>query len=284
MSLPVRDDEQAIIAIVVLSLDVDFYNPAIPAEFLPDSSRFGYFRDDGIMVWRNVDPDGVIGTRPNAEAARRIVQTKDGEFESLAVDGVRRFFSVSPLPEYGLVAFVGVPSNTVFADARTRAYEAIALACAMIGLLLVLAGFFGRRITRPMSALGRVAKAVRNGDLGARALMQGPEELQTVASEFNRMLAAQQRSDARFRAFLDNSAIVAWIKDEDGRYQFVSDNFLRRFAFHSNQVLGKTDHDFLPTEIAEAYRASDLALLENGMQDEAIWPSVNADGSNSWWR
>lgn len=142
MSLPVRDDEQAIIAIVVLSLDVDFYNPAIPAEFLPDSSRFGYFRDDGIMVWRNVDPDGVIGTRPNAEAARRIVQTKDGEFESLAVDGVRRFFSVSPLPEYGLVAFVGVPSNTVFADARTRAYEAIALACAMIGLLLVLAGFF----------------------------------------------------------------------------------------------------------------------------------------------
>ncbi|PXX37755.1 EAL domain-containing protein [Undibacterium pigrum] len=283
MSLPVRNEEQAIIAVVVLSLDVDFYNPAIPAEFLPESSRFGYFREDGIMVWRNLDPDGVIGTRPNAEAARRIVQTKDGEFESLAVDGVRRFFSVSPLPEYGLVAFVGVPSNTVFADARTRAYEAIALTCAMIGLLLVMASFFGRRITRPMSALGRVAKAVRNGDLGARALMEGPEELQTVASEFNRMLAAQQRSDARFRAFLDNSAIVAWIKDEDGRYQFVSDNFLRRFAFHSNQVLGKTDHDFLPTEIAEAYRASDLALLENGMQDEAIWPSVNADGSNSWW-
>lgn len=283
MSLPVRNEEQAIIALVILSLDVNFYDPAIPAEFLPESSRFGYFRDDGIMVWRNVDPDGVIGTRPNADAARRIVKVKSGEFESRAVDGIVRFFSVAPLTEYGLVAFVGVPSATIFAEARSRAYESIGLSLAMISLLLLVARVIGRWITQPVTALGRVAHAVSHGDLGARAQLQGPAELQAVAFEFNRMLAAQQHSDAQFRAFLDNSAIVAWIKDEDGRYQFVSDNYLRRFAFQADQVLKKTDHDFLPAELADAYRASDLALLNSGGQDEAIWPSVNADGSNSWW-
>ncbi|MBI3726868.1 MAG: EAL domain-containing protein [Burkholderiales bacterium] len=283
MSLPARNEENTIIAVVVLSLDVNFYDPAIPSEFLPESSRFGYFRDDGIMVWRNLDPDHVIGTRPNANAARRIVATRKGEFESLAVDGVTRFFSVMPMPEYGMVAFVGVPVDTIFAQARTRAAEAIALALLMISMLWIVARAFGLRITRPMTALESVARSVQKGDLGARARMEGPGELQAVANEFNRMLAAQQHSDELFRAFLDNSAIVAWIKDEEGRYQFVSDNFLRRFSFQSSQVIGKTDHDILPAGIADSYRNSDLALLASGIQDEAIWPSDNPDKSVNWW-
>ncbi len=283
MSLPVRNQAGQIIAVVVLSLDVIFYDPGIPAESLPDASRFGFFRDDGIMVWRNLDPDQVIGTRPNAEAARRIVATRKGEFESLAVDGVTRFFSVMPMPEYGMIAFVGVPADTIFAQARTRAAEAILLTLVMIGLLWVVARAFGQRITRPMTALERVARAVQRGNLSARASLTGPGELQAVANEFNRMLAAQQHSDELFRAFLDNSAIVAWIKDEDGHYQFVSDNFLRRFSFQASEVIGKTDHDILPPEIADSYRASDLALLATGGQDEAIWPSDNPGESVSWW-
>ncbi|MFZ6745578.1 EAL domain-containing protein [Undibacterium sp. JH2W] len=283
LSLPILDLQEQKIGVVSLSVDVSFFDPAIPSQFLPNSSRYGYFRDDGIMVWRNLDPDGVIGTRPNAQAARRIVELKNGEFESMAVDGVVRFFSVTSLSEHGMVAFVGVPSNTVFSEARSRAIQSIALACLMIVLLLLVALTFGRRITQPMTAMESVARAVQAGDLGARALLQGPVELQAVAREFNRMLAAQQQSDEQFRAFLDNSAIVAWIKDGDGKYVFVSDNFLRRFAFQRNEVIGKTDHDFLPPDIADDYRESDLALLQSGSQNEAIWPSVNSDGSNSWW-
>ncbi|MFZ6873740.1 EAL domain-containing protein [Undibacterium sp. Di27W] len=283
LSLPILDMQQTMVGVVSLSVDVSFFDPAIPAQFLPSSSRYGYFRDDGIMVWRNLDPDSVIGTRPNAQAARQIVELKNGEFESMAVDGVVRFFSVTSLPEHGMVAFVGVPSNTIFSEARSRAIQSIALTSLMIILLLLVALAFGRRITLPMTAMESLARAVRAGDLGARAQLQGPVELQAVAREFNRMLAAQQQSDEQFRAFLDNSAIVAWIKDGDGRYIFVSDNFLRRFAFKLNQVIGKTDHDFLPPDIADDYRESDLALLQSGSQNEAIWPSVNADGSNSWW-
>ena len=283
LSLPVRDEKDNIIAAVILSLDVSFYDPDIPWEVLPESSRYGFFRDDGIMVWRNLDPDNVIGTRPNAEAARRIVALKNGEFESLAVDGVVRFFSVAPLPEYGMVVFVGVAANTIFADARTRTAESIAMVMLMIAILVVVALAFARRISKPMTIMENVARSVQNGDLGARAHIQGPVELMAVANEFNRMLNLQQQSNDQFKAFLNNSAIVAWVKDIDGHYKFVSDNFLLRFAYTLEEVIGKTDHDLWPENIADTYHKNDQLLLTVGVQEEAIWPSSNADGSTSWW-
>ncbi|MBC3920874.1 EAL domain-containing protein [Undibacterium sp. CY18W] len=283
LSLPIWDEQQHIVGVVLMSLDVGFYDPTIPAEFLPESSRYGFFRDDGIMVWRNLDPDKVVGTRPNAEAARRIVAMKSGEFESRAVDGVVRFFSVAPLPEYGMVAFVGVPANTIFAESRARAIQSILLVLLMIALLLLVAFGFARRITKPMTALADVARAVNKGDLGARAQINGPSELLAVAHEFNRMLIAQQHSDEQFRAFLGNSALVAWVKDFNGRYQFVSDNFLRRFNTSMQEVIGKTDHELWPASVADGYHDSDLALLENRQQNEAVWPSTNSDGTISWW-
>lgn len=283
MTVPIWNKAGQIIGVVFLNLDVGFFDPNIPAQFLPDRSRYGFFRDDGIMVWRNHDPDHVIGTRPNADAARHIVETKDGEFESVAVDGVKRFFSVASLPEYGLVGFVGVPVNTVFADANTRTAQSIMIASLMIGMLVIAALAFARRITRPMTALEKISRAVHDGDLGARADIDGPAELMAVAREFNHMLAAHQHSDEQFRAFLDNSAIVAWIKDTAGRYQFVSDNFLRRFALVMENVIGKTDHDLWSPDVADSYQQNDELLLKTGVRDEAIWPSTNLDGSISWW-
>lgn len=129
--------------------------PRSRRNFLPEGSRYGFFRDDGIMVWRNLDPEGVIGKRPDAEAARQIVRIRDGEFESMAVDGVMRFFSVVPMPEVGWVAFVGVPVSVVYAEAHT-------------------------------------ARLVHRGDLGARAIVAGPREVQEVADAFNAMTDSLQ--------------------------------------------------------------------------------------------
>ncbi|MFZ6760477.1 EAL domain-containing protein [Undibacterium sp. Ji50W] len=283
LSLPIWSMEQQIVGVVMLSVDVGFYNPNIPGEFLPESSRYGFFRDDGILIWRNLDPDKIIGTRPTSEAAKHIVALKSGEFESQAVDGVVRFISVVALPEYGMVAFVGVPAHTVFAESRARAVESILLVLLMIALLLLVAFSFSQRITDPMIALADVARAANKGDLGVRARADGPSELLAVAHEFNRMLIAQQHSDEQFRAFLGNSAIVAWVKDFDGRYKFVSDNFLRRFNTSMQEVLGKTDHELWPASVADGYHDNDLLLLESRQHNEAVWPSTNIDGSLSWW-
>ncbi len=208
---------------------------------------------------------------------------RDGEFESLAVDGVTRFFSVVPMPELGWVAFVGVPADSVYTKAREDALRALFTGLAVLLLLVVLAVLLARRITRPIAALQATARAVHEGDLTVRAPLGGPQEVIAVAREFNAMVAMQQRSDEQLRVFLDNSAVIAWLKDELGRYVFVSDNFNKRMGFERDGALGKTDHQLAPADIADRLRENDLRLLSQGGPIEVVEAAVNADGSTSWW-
>jgi PAS domain S-box-containing protein len=94
--------------------------------------------------------------------------------------------------------------------------------------------------------------------------------------------AALRLSQERMRAFLNNKSIVAWMKDEAGRYVFVSDHFRSRFAV-GDQWEGLTDLDLWPRELADQYRQSDLAVLSTGNPLEAVQPSGHPDGSRSWW-
>jgi PAS domain S-box-containing protein len=266
-----------------MPLDLKAYDPNIPVQHLPPESRYGFFSDDGIMIWRNLDPEGVIGTRPNAEAARRIVEIRDGEFESLAIDGVIRFFSVVPMPETGWVAFIGVPATAVYVEARRHAVTLAAIALGAIAVIGALALAIARRIAGPVAELETTARAVHEGNLGVRAAVAGPSEIAEVAREFNAMIEAQQRSHAQLRAFLDNSAVIAWLKDEQGRFIFVSDNFLARFALRREAVIGRTDHDIWPKEQAEEFRRNDEEILAGNADQEVMVAARNPDGGVSWW-
>lgn len=196
LSAPIWNERHDMVGGVQIPLDLNAYDPKIPAQFLPDGSRYGFFTDDGILVWRNLDPEGVIGTRPDAEAARQVVQIRDGEFESLAVDGVTRFFSVVPMPEVGWVAFVGVPATAVYAEATQRATTAAIIAMVVITLLVLLAIAIARRIAEPIVALAITARSVRGGERGARAALTGPIEVAAVAQAFNAMTDSLQAAAA----------------------------------------------------------------------------------------
>jgi len=283
LSAPIRNERGELVGAIHMPLDLKDYDPNIPAQNLPPESRYGFFADDGIMIWRNLDPEGVIGTRPNAEAARRIVEVRDGEFESLAIDGVTRFFSVVPMPDTGWVAFIGVPAASVHAEARRHAIALAAIALGAIALIGALALAIARRIAGPVAELEKTARAVHEGNLGVRAPVAGPSEIAEVAREFNAMIEAQQRSHAQLRAFLDNSAVIAWLKDDRGRFIFVSDNFLARFALRREAVIGRTDHDVWPKEHADEFRRNDEEILAGNASQEVVEAARNPDGSVSWW-
>lgn len=284
LSTPIRNERNELVGVIRLSMDINAYDPEIPESFLPESSRYGFFSEDGTLIWRNLDPDQVIGTKPNSNAARQIVRVRHGEFESLSIDGVTRYFTVASMPGLGWVAFIGVPVETVFAEAKSRALYAATIAFLAIVSMLLFALLLARRITQPIIKLEQVAHTVHGGDLSIRASLDGPHEIAAVAVEFNAMLVAQQRNDEQLRAFLDNSAVIAWLKDEAGRHLFVSDNFLNQYGLKREAVIGKTDHELWAVEQAELYRANDLRLLAQGGAMEMVWASTNPDGGKSWWQ
>ncbi|MEZ5386626.1 MAG: PAS domain-containing protein [Prosthecobacter sp.] len=94
---------------------------------------------------------------------------------------------------------------------------------------------------------------------------------------------ALRQSEQRLRAFLENSAVIGWLKDEDGRFVFLSENFQRRLGVRLADWLGKTDFEVWPREIAEGFRRNDLAVLKSRKPIEVIEPSRDADGNVTWW-
>lgn len=77
-------------------------------------------------------------------------------------------------------------------------------------------------------------------------------------------LQALEFSEARFQTFMDNSPVIAFIKDEEGRYVYVNRNWHQMFKEPVKDWQGKTDFDFWPEEMARVFRASDLQVLHEG--------------------
>ena len=73
---------------------------------------------------------------------------------------------------------------------------------------------------------------------------------------------ALEASEARFHALLDNTAAVVFLKDQDGRYQLINRQFARLYDLTQADVIGQTDYDLFPRDVADALRRNDRTVLE----------------------
>lgn len=102
-------------------------------------------------------------------------------------------------------------------------------------------------------------------------------------TERKRAEAAPVAAEQRLRAFLENSATIAWLKDEEGRHVFLSRNYERRFGINRDDWIGKTDFEVWPRSVAEEFRKNDIAVLASDQPVEIIETTLNPDGTTCWW-
>ncbi|TRZ79372.1 PAS domain-containing sensor histidine kinase [bacterium] len=63
---------------------------------------------------------------------------------------------------------------------------------------------------------------------------------------------------------LDNIYDIAWLKDKESRYVVVNKAFGNVSGMKANDLLGKTDFDIWPKELAKKYRADDKEIMLTG--------------------
>jgi hypothetical protein len=114
------------------------------------------------------------------------------------------------------------------------------------------------------------------------------DELSTLATTVNELLTAVERStknlqesEKRFRTFMDNSPAIAFIKDERGRLMYVNATFERMLQCKGEDVLGLTDDELFPPEIASQLQAHDREVLEKQRLIEVEEQVPRSDGSTS---
>ena len=108
------------------------------------------------------------------------------------------------------------------------------------------------------------------------------QQLHKFADELAAFNQRLRKSDISMRAILDNSPYMTWLKDAEGRYIKVNKTYTDYFPGKDvTQIIGKTDFDLWPKDIAEKHQAVDaevIALRRQKRIEEAL-----PDGEKIHW-
>jgi PAS domain S-box-containing protein len=89
-------------------------------------------------------------------------------------------------------------------------------------------------------------------------------------------------NESRLEAFLNNMPAICYIKDLEGKYLNVNKEFERVLKTSQAEMVGKTDYDFLPIEVADSLRANDSQAISQQSTIQAEESVEFSDGVHTF--
>ena len=102
-------------------------------------------------------------------------------------------------------------------------------------------------------------------------------------TEKKRMEAALRESEERFSAFMNNSSVVALMRNLDGQYVYVNRAYEELVGKPANEILGRTAYEIWPPEIAKKLAEADKQVLAAGHALELHEKTVLPGGEAREW-
>ena len=93
---------------------------------------------------------------------------------------------------------------------------------------------------------------------------------------------AIHRSKQLLAEVANNTTVVIYVKDLDGRFLFVNRRFEELFKLNTGESIGRTNHEIFPRDIADAFRANDLEVLDKDRAIEYEEFAPHADGLHTY--
>jgi PAS domain S-box-containing protein len=96
-------------------------------------------------------------------------------------------------------------------------------------------------------------------------LVQGWQEVQRRQAE-----DALRQSEALYHSLVDLLPVRVWRKDLEGRFTFVNKWFCDASGLSRSEIVGKTDFELSPPDLAEKYREDDRRVIATGKPLEVV--------------
>jgi PAS domain S-box-containing protein len=90
------------------------------------------------------------------------------------------------------------------------------------------------------------------------------EELTQLTEELREQARALKETEALYESLVETSPVNVFRKDLQGRFTFANRRFCKLHGRTLDEIVGKTDHDINPKELADKYRADDRRVIETG--------------------
>ena len=129
-------------------------------------------------------------------------------------------------------------------------------------------------IVAGLAALGSLAYAFR---LRARVRTLAASSSQ-AARRFEEAERAIEEHAAVYRSLVETLPQSFLRKALEGRFTFANQRFCKELGHPRDEIVGKTDFDFFPRELAEKYRADDRLVLETGRVLDVVEQHVTPRG------
>ncbi len=215
----------------------------------------------------------------------------DGIWEGRNLEGTEVLGAYARSGASGWTTFVGVPAEIVQAPLRRSLWTLFGLGTGLIGLSLLLARSFGRRIAVPVRGLADQAQRLGRGEpvvsppSGLAEVDQVTGALASASTELHVREAALRASEARLWATQNNAAVGIAEVDRDGRFMSVNEARCKLTGHTREELIGQHFGHVTDPEIL----VHDLALFAQqvaGGLDAYTTDSEfrRKDGSSGWAR
>ncbi|MBI4763196.1 MAG: PAS domain S-box protein [Deltaproteobacteria bacterium] len=95
-------------------------------------------------------------------------------------------------------------------------------------------------------------------------LPQMVNEFKEMKIQLQRIIEDLQGNVNKYRTFLENIPLRLFIKNRDLSYIYCNRSYANDLEKQPRDMIGRTDHDFFPSDLAEKFRGDDQKVLETG--------------------
>ncbi|MEW5817366.1 MAG: cache domain-containing protein, partial [Spirochaetota bacterium] len=301
---PVLNDEGKIESILAVELNLAWLKDYIMKYELPEKANLVLFDQDGTIILRYPDEEGIEGkSGVNSPFVQKVLSQKEGVLEIPGLDDIPRLYSFTSFEKQGkeFFASVGIPTYVAFKEADIILASSLSFILLFLLVALFSTWFTGRNmILKPMQQLIHATEVLASGNYETRSsIPYTMGEIGQIAAAFDRMaeslqhheevekeerkkrLVAEERFQQLFSQMTEGFALHEIICDASGKpidYRFLEVNraFEKLTRLKRSKVIGKTIRQVIPD--VEPYwieRYGNVALSGKPMEFEDFAKKFN---------
>lgn len=137
--------------------------------------------------------------------------------------------------------------------------------------IVFLASHSEKKIVDKVKEITRYGYVLKNsGNFVLRSSFEMALTLFETTQKLQESMGALSRTEHQLKHILDTVPALIWQKDQKGRYLQVNKAFCRTVGCAEEDILGKTDYDLFPQEIADQTVSADRKILNSGTPEFGI--------------